>query len=81
MVVEQPWSMLRKAVKGLQRVDEAHFNRIGDTLAESSAQAVARKGTNGHLDEHTPVNGKGKGRSTDLEESLCEIGWILINEE
>ena len=71
MGVEQPWTILKRSVTGLN-------GWTGNTLirdaAESSGDAALREEMYGSME------GKGKGKSRLTEAVVREFGWTLLNQ-
>lgn len=69
MVVEQPWVILQRSIRGL---DELLQPKEGN--AESSRSAKERVEANG------TVHGNGKGKIRLSERIVLELGWVFVNE-
>lgn len=67
MIVQQPWPILWRGVKGLDSL-------WLESESESSASAEARATANGHASP----NAKGKSRASQAV--ITEVGWAMLNE-
>lgn len=68
--VKQPWTILRRSIKGL---DYGYIN--GDSVQGETSQMAQIKG---ELDGH--VNGKGKQKAKLADSIVRELGFVVLNE-